>query len=302
MKIFFWCLIFLCLFKNEIYSFKIFECVRDTNLFFCNSDSFNKKLLTNKELKATNIQRKTFRRKANTSSRDSFPIFLRKWNPRNSSNPQGIHRLGAKDDENKESEQTRAKDIETNNEIENEEGNGLNDTDGENDEDEIYYDLNQENVEKVLNLIRPKLQIDNGDVELVDIKDNNLYIRLLGNCVTCSSNSITVSEVIKKTLKKYIRKDNKQEPNVIITNFDEITEENIQNCLNQLKPYLDFIKIKILISNLIVNKENISNSVSLKFQNAEKDQDEMNLPSNIRNEITERIKQKFPTLQVNFEN
>lgn len=288
--------------KNEIYGFKILECVSGTNLFFCNSDFFSKKLFRNKEHNATELQRKTFRRKANTSSRDSFPIFLRTWNPRNSSNPKHIHRLATKDDESKESEQTRARDAEKKNETENEEGNRLGDTGGEKDEDEIYYDLNQENVEKVLNLIRPKLQIDNGDVELVDIKDNNLYIRLLGNCVTCSSNSITISEVIKKTLKKYIRKDSKQEPNVIITNFDEITEENIQNCLNQLKPYLDFIKIKILISNLIVNKENISNSVSLKFQNAEKDQDEMNLPSNIRNEITERIKQKFPTLQVNFEN
>lgn len=302
MKIFFWCLTFLCLFKNEIYGFKILECVRGTNLFFCNSDFFSKKLFRNKEHNATDLQRKTFRRKANTSSRDSFSIFLRTWNPRNSSNPKRIHRLATKGDESKEIEQTRARDAEKKNKTENEEGNGLGDTGGEKDEDEIYYDLNQENVEKVLNLIRPKLQIDNGDVELVDIKDNNLYIRLLGNCVTCSSNSITISEVIKKTLKKYIRKDSKQEPNVIITNFDEITEENIQNCLNQLKPYLDFIKIKILISNLIVNKENISNSVSLKFQNAEKDQDEMKLPSNIRNEITERIKQKFPTLQVNFEN
>ncbi|SBT33542.1 NifU-like scaffold protein (NFU) [Plasmodium ovale wallikeri] len=105
----------------------------------------------------------------------------------------------------------------------------------------IHYELNLENVEKVLNLIRPKLQIDNGDVELVDIKDNDLYIRLLGNCVTCSSNSVTVSQVIKKTLKMYIRGQNNMEPNVIIINFDEINEENIQNCLSDLKPYFEFL-------------------------------------------------------------
>ncbi|ETB60229.1 hypothetical protein YYC_02552 [Plasmodium yoelii 17X] len=111
----------------------------------------------------------------------------------------------------------------------------------EKQDEELYYELNSENTEKVLNLIRPKLQIDNGGVELVDIKGNNLYIRLLGNCITCSSNSVTVSQVIKKTLKMYIRGPGNKEPNVIIINFDEINEENILNCLIDLKPYFDFL-------------------------------------------------------------
>ncbi|SOV78940.1 NifU-like scaffold protein, putative [Plasmodium reichenowi] len=171
----------------------------------------------------------------------------------------------------------------------------------ENDEG-LYYELNPENVEKVLNLIRPKLQIDNGDVELVDIKNNDLYIRLLGNCVTCSSNSITVSHVIKKTLKMYIRNEQNQEPNVIITNFDEINEQNIQNCISQLKPYLDFLKVEVIIKELVNNKENINNYVCLKFLNTENSSEEINIPHNVKNEITERLKQKFPTLTVNFEN
>ncbi|KYO00195.1 putative NifU-like scaffold protein [Plasmodium gaboni] len=171
----------------------------------------------------------------------------------------------------------------------------------ENDEG-LYYELNPENVEKVLNLIRPKLQIDNGDVELVDIKNNDLYIRLLGNCVTCSSNSITVSHVIKKTLKMYIRNEQNQEPNVIITNFDEINEQNIQNCLSQLKPYLDFLKVEVIIKELVNNKENINNYVCLKFLNIENSSEDINIPHNVKNEITERLKQKFPTLTVNFEN
>lgn len=111
----------------------------------------------------------------------------------------------------------------------------------EKQDEELHYELNPENTEKVLNLIRPKLQIDNGDVELVDIKGNDLYIRLLGNCITCSSNSVTVSQVIKKTLKMYIRGPGNKEPNVIIINFDEINEENILNCLSDLKPYFDFL-------------------------------------------------------------
>ncbi|SCQ16201.1 NifU-like scaffold protein, putative [Plasmodium ovale] len=166
----------------------------------------------------------------------------------------------------------------------------------------IHYELNTENVEKVLNLIRPKLQIDNGDVELVDIKDNDLYIRLLGNCVTCSSNSVTVSQVIKKTLKMYIRGQNNMEPNVIIINFDEINEENIQNCLSDLKPYFEFLKVEVVIKNLINNKENIKNSVLLMFRNTDSEGEEVKVPFHVKNEITERLRQKFPSLTVNFEN
>ncbi|KEG01830.1 hypothetical protein YYE_03349 [Plasmodium vinckei vinckei] len=172
----------------------------------------------------------------------------------------------------------------------------------EKQDDELYYELNPENTEKVLNLIRPKLQIDNGDVELVDIKGNDLYIRLLGNCVTCSSNSVTISQVIKKTLKMYIRGPGNKEPNVIITNFDEINEENILNCLSDLKPYFDFLKIEVVIKELINNKENINNSVMLMFKNIENEDKEVNIPHNIKTEITGRLKQSFPSLTVNFEN
>ncbi|GAW80277.1 NifU-like scaffold protein [Plasmodium gonderi] len=177
---------------------------------------------------------------------------------------------------------------------------------------EVHYELTSENVEKVLNLIRPKLQTDNGDVELVDIKNNNLYIKLLGNCVTCSSNSVTVSQVIKKTLKMYIRNKNNEEPNVIIINFDEINEENIYNCLSDLKPYFDFLKVKVIIKDLINNKENINNSVSLTFKNIDTSIDsergkngeteQVKIPFSVKSEITERLKQKFPSLTVNFEN
>ncbi|ANQ07251.1 NifU-like protein [Plasmodium coatneyi] len=182
----------------------------------------------------------------------------------------------------------------------------------------LHYDLTPENVEKVLNLIRPKLQIDNGDVELVDIKNNDLYIKLLGNCVTCSSNSVTVSQVIKKTLKMYIRNEKNEEPNVIITNFDEISEENIYGCLSDLKPYFDFLKVKVVITDLMKNKENINNSVSLVFKkvdpgggsdadgeaglNADPYEEPVKIPFSVKSEITERLKQKFPTLVVNFEN
>ncbi|VWU48708.1 NifU-like scaffold protein [Hepatocystis sp. ex Piliocolobus tephrosceles] len=171
----------------------------------------------------------------------------------------------------------------------------------ENDEG-IHYELNKENVQKVLNLIRPKLQIDNGNVELVKIDNSDLYVKLLGECITCSSNSVTVTHIIKKTLQKYIRDKNNKEPNVIVVNFDDINETNIQNCLNDLKPYFDFLKVEVLIKDIVSNKEGINNSVSLIFKHKDNGNSEIKIPFNVRNEIAERLKNKFPTLTVHFEN
>jgi Fe-S cluster biogenesis protein NfuA len=40
----------------------------------------------------------------------------------------------------------------------------------------------KEDVEKVLNEIRPALQADGGDVELVDVVDGTVKVKLKGSC------------------------------------------------------------------------------------------------------------------------
>jgi len=40
----------------------------------------------------------------------------------------------------------------------------------------------KEDVAKVLNLIRPSLQADGGDVELVDVTDGIVKVKLTGHC------------------------------------------------------------------------------------------------------------------------
>jgi Fe-S cluster biogenesis protein NfuA len=40
----------------------------------------------------------------------------------------------------------------------------------------------REKVEAALNLIRPQLQADGGDIELVDVKDGKVSVRLKGHC------------------------------------------------------------------------------------------------------------------------
>jgi Fe-S cluster biogenesis protein NfuA len=60
-------------------------------------------------------------------------------------------------------------------------------------------------VSKVLNLIRPAVQSDGGDLELVEVTaDGVVRIRLHGACVGCPSSSITLQVGIERNLKAHI--------------------------------------------------------------------------------------------------
>ncbi|MBP5407602.1 MAG: NifU family protein [Bacilli bacterium] len=52
-------------------------------------------------------------------------------------------------------------------------------------------------VNNVLNRIRPYLQNDGGDCEFVEIKDNVVYVRMVGACVGCGSIDMTLRETIE---------------------------------------------------------------------------------------------------------
>ena len=58
-----------------------------------------------------------------------------------------------------------------------------------------------EKVQEILDLIRPAVQSDGGDVELVDITDQGIVqLRLHGACVGCPSSAITLKAGIERTL------------------------------------------------------------------------------------------------------
>ena len=63
----------------------------------------------------------------------------------------------------------------------------------------------RERVAKVINLIRPAVQSDGGDVELVDVTpDGIVRIRLHGACVGCPSSAITLQVGIERNLKAHV--------------------------------------------------------------------------------------------------
>ncbi|MFH1403886.1 MAG: NifU family protein [Candidatus Altiarchaeota archaeon] len=59
-------------------------------------------------------------------------------------------------------------------------------------------------VSKSLEKIRPLLQMDGGDVELVDVEGGVVKVRLKGACHGCPMSQMTLQHGIEQTLKKEV--------------------------------------------------------------------------------------------------
>jgi Fe-S cluster biogenesis protein NfuA len=60
------------------------------------------------------------------------------------------------------------------------------------------------NVQKALDEIRPFLQSDGGDINLLSIDDDKLVkVQLVGACTSCSVNQMTLKSGVEMTIKKH---------------------------------------------------------------------------------------------------
>jgi Fe-S cluster biogenesis protein NfuA len=62
----------------------------------------------------------------------------------------------------------------------------------------------KEKVQTVMDKIRPMLQADGGDVELVDVENGIVKVRLTGACKGCPMSQMTLKNGIERLLKKEI--------------------------------------------------------------------------------------------------
>lgn len=62
----------------------------------------------------------------------------------------------------------------------------------------------KEEVEKVLDKIRPSLMADGGNVELVEVDKNVVKVKLTGACGGCPMSQMTLKMGIERLLKKEI--------------------------------------------------------------------------------------------------
>jgi len=62
----------------------------------------------------------------------------------------------------------------------------------------------EQTIEKILSIlqeIRPRVQMDGGDIEFVKLDNKKVYVRLLGACIGCPVSTYTLKLGIEQTIK-----------------------------------------------------------------------------------------------------
>ncbi len=62
----------------------------------------------------------------------------------------------------------------------------------------------RESVEKALDKIRPTLRADGGDIELIDVVDGVVKVRLTGACGGCPMSQMTLKMGVERALKQQV--------------------------------------------------------------------------------------------------
>jgi Fe-S cluster biogenesis protein NfuA len=62
----------------------------------------------------------------------------------------------------------------------------------------------QKNIERALDEIRPFLQNDGGNINLIGIENSKIVkVQFIGNCSSCTVNQMTLKSGVEMTIKKY---------------------------------------------------------------------------------------------------
>jgi len=64
--------------------------------------------------------------------------------------------------------------------------------------------ISKERVENVLNRVRPFLQADGGDIELMTVTGNSAEVRLTGMCAGCPSAHMTLHVGVEAAIREEI--------------------------------------------------------------------------------------------------
>jgi len=63
----------------------------------------------------------------------------------------------------------------------------------------------KDNVQKVIDEIRPSIQMDGGDIELVEVSEQGVVkVRLKGACAGCAGATMTLKFGVEKILKQKV--------------------------------------------------------------------------------------------------
>ncbi|MCX7919849.1 MAG: NifU family protein [bacterium] len=62
----------------------------------------------------------------------------------------------------------------------------------------------KEKVQAVIEKIRPALQADGGDIELVDVVDGSVKVKLIGACGHCPMSQLTLRNYVEQIIKQEV--------------------------------------------------------------------------------------------------
>jgi Fe-S cluster biogenesis protein NfuA len=99
-------------------------------------------------------------------------------------------------------------------------------------------ELTEDNVELVLDEVRPYLMSDGGNVEFVEIDGPVVYLRLQGACGSCPSALTTMTMGIKRRLMEKIPEILEVEQVMDQQAGMELTDDNVEQVLDEIRPYL----------------------------------------------------------------
>ncbi|KAF5829483.1 nifU-like protein 3 [Dunaliella salina] len=105
-------------------------------------------------------------------------------------------------------------------------------------EQEETMELTEENVEKVLDEVRPYLMADGGNAEFVEIDGLTVRLKLVGSCGSCPSSTATMTMGIKRRMMERIPEIMDVEQTQEEIKGLELTPENVESVLDEIRPYL----------------------------------------------------------------
>ncbi|MBI5074076.1 MAG: NifU family protein [Nitrospirae bacterium] len=62
----------------------------------------------------------------------------------------------------------------------------------------------KDKIERVLDKVRVSLKAEGGDIELLDVRNDIVYVKLTGACGTCPMSTLTMKSLVETSIKNEI--------------------------------------------------------------------------------------------------
>jgi len=169
------------------------------------------------------------------------------------------------------------------------------DSDDEEAEDDGPLPLTLENVERVLDKMRPYLMSDGGNVKVADIDGGTVRLKLEGACGTCPSSTMTMKMGLERGLKERI-------PEIlsVVQDMGEdlppLTPEGVEKVLDTVRPFLKVAGGAIALKDLR-GVGGVQPAIALSMTGSSA------ALRSVKNEIIQRLQRNFmvPGLRIDWE-